>query len=101
MTKRPDSNGANSSDGGGNREHLSSAEAAAIPSPESSGALSSEVRVEIGGFCLKGGCHIWTYEEGSDGCSGWPVYIEIDPEDVHLFPEWVQTHYRYAVEEDS
>lgn len=58
----------------------------------------TSVRVKIGGFCVKGDGHIWTYDEGADGCSGWDVSIEIDPEDVHLFPEWVQRAYRRAVE---
>ena len=60
---------------------------------------STGVRVQIGGFCIKGGGHLWTYEEGADGCSGWDVFVEIDPEDLHLFPEWIQEHYRYATEE--
>jgi hypothetical protein len=27
------------------------------------------------------------------------MFIEIDPEDLHLFPDWIQEHYRYAVAE--
>jgi hypothetical protein len=61
----------------------------------------SEIRVRIGGFCVKGGGHSYTYGEGdgADGCDGWPMFIEIDPEDLHLFPDWIQEHYRYAVAE--
>jgi hypothetical protein len=59
----------------------------------------SDVRVQIGGYCIKGGGHIWTYEEGPDGCSGWPLFIVVDPEDVHLFPAWVQMSYRDAADE--
>ena len=54
----------------------------------------STKRVHIGGFCIKGGGHVWTYEDGPDGCSGWPIFIEIDAEDLHLFPDWVQDCYR-------
>lgn len=54
----------------------------------------NSVRVWVGGICIKGGGHVWTHEEGADGCSGWKLFAEIDPEDVHLFPEWVQQCYR-------
>lgn len=60
----------------------------------------SAVPVKIGGFCIKGGGHLWTYDpdtDGADGCSGWDVIVEIDPEDVHLFPDWVQEAYRWSV----
>lgn len=53
------------------------------------------VRVRIGGFCVKGGGHSYTYGEGegADGCDGWPMTIVIHPEDLHLFPEWIQECY--------
>lgn len=51
------------------------------------------MRLQIGGFCIKGGGHIWTYEEGADGCSGWDLFIEVEPDDVHLFPTWIQDLY--------
>lgn len=57
--------------------------------------MSAPVRVQIGGFCIKGEGHIWTYDEGSDGCSGWEMYIDIAPEDIHLFPEWVRRLYAW------
>ncbi len=56
------------------------------------------IKVPIGGFCIKGGGHFWNYEDGADGCSGWGAYIEIEPEDIHLFPEWVQEQYWWAKE---
>ena len=55
---------------------------------------ASSRRVQIGGYCIKGGGHLWTLDEGSDGCSGWEVFIEIDPEDLHLFPDWIKEAYR-------
>lgn len=57
----------------------------------------SELRLRIGGFCIKGGGHSYTYGEGdgADGCDGWPMFIEVDAEDLHLFPDWIQDIYRW------
>lgn len=50
--------------------------------------------VKVGVYCLRGGCHWATYDQdeaSACGTKGPDVFIDLDREDYHLYPEWLQT----------
>lgn len=59
---------------------------------------------KVGVYCLRGGGHWACYDDPEAamcGTKGPDVYIDVDEEDIHLYPEWLQEVAIEAISEQT
>ena len=61
--------------------------------------------VKVGVYCLRGGNGHWACYDDPDaamcGTKGPDVYIDVDTDDMHMYPPWLQSVAREFVDGDQ